>query len=268
MSHKDSSVFFFLQIYIFFSTHLVASSVRTLQVYQCQIASQLTCNVRGESFNFILAKELKLRLARVIRINPFRYCPEFNDISFRSTWSSSRQAASLTSGKRLQTKASFPNGNFLLSHFTFFLLAWNYTTLVLFMFLIVRHGQKPESLTASGNRVRPRLCTTCAHCRAVKHIEVWLERAGQLLWHKDGSCCQRHRCRVMSHSVLEFCQEPASVLLTVCPNLSLRLSASPSCTSSLPPLLRRIESHSNKALISRQTKKSLYWCCFADVALI
>lgn len=139
------------------------------------------------------------------------------------------------------------------------------------MFLIVRHGQKPENLTASGNRVRPRLCTTCAHCRAVKHIEVWLERAGQLLWHKDGSCCQRHRCRVMSHSVLEFCQEPASVLLTVCPNLSLRLSASPSCTSSLPPLLCRIESHSNKALISRQTKKIALLVLFcrrgADIVL-
>lgn len=211
-----------------------------------------------------------MRLARVIRINPFRYCPEFNDISFRSTWSSSRQAASLTSGKRLQTKASFPNGNFFtFALYFFFLLAWNYTTLVLFTFLIVRHGQKPESLTASGNRVRPRLCTTCAHCRAVKHIEVWLERAGQLLWHKDGSCCQRHRCRVMSHSVLEFCQEPASVLLTVCPNLSLRLSASPSCTSSLPPLLCCIESHSNKALISRQSKKKIaLLVLFADVALI
>lgn len=125
------------------------------------------------------------------------------------------------------------------------------------MFLIVLRGQKPKSLTASGNRVRPRLCTACAHCRAVKHIEVWLQRTGQLLWHKDGSCCQRHRCRVMSHSVLELCQESASVLLTVCPNLSLRLSAAPSRTSSLPPLLFRGESHSNKALTSRQTKIAL-----------
>lgn len=125
------------------------------------------------------------------------------------------------------------------------------------MFLIVLRGQKPRSLTASGNRVRPRLCTVCAHCRAVKHIEVWLERTGQLLWHKDGSRCQRHRCRVMSHSVLEVCQESASVLLTVCPNLSPRLWVAPSCTSSLPPLLCCCRSHSNKALISRQTKIAL-----------
>lgn len=137
MSHKDSSVFVFLQIYIFFYTHLVASAVRTLQVYQCQIASQLTWNVRGESFNFILAKEPKLRLARVIRINPFRYCPEFNDISFRSTWSSSRQAASLNEWQTPADK-SFISKWQLFTFALYFFFFFFFTRLELHDFSFVR----------------------------------------------------------------------------------------------------------------------------------
>lgn len=45
-------------------------------------------------------------------------------------------------------------------------------------------------------------------CRVVKLIKAWLGCTGQLLWCKDVPPCQTHRCRVMTHCVLEFCQKP------------------------------------------------------------
>lgn len=71
------------------------------------------------------------------------------------------------------------------------------------------------------NRVRQTLCMVSPPCRVVKHIKGWLDCTGQLLWHKDAPHCQTHRCRVMSHCVLEFCQKPASLfsshVLHLCP---------------------------------------------------
>lgn len=70
------------------------------------------------------------------------------------------------------------------------------------------------------NRVRRRLCIVSPPCRAAEHIEGWLDCAGHLLWREDVPPCQTHRCRVMSHCVLEFCQKPASLFCSLPPSLS------------------------------------------------
>lgn len=79
------------------------------------------------------------------------------------------------------------------------------------------------------NRVRQRLCMMSPPCRVVKHIKGWLGCTGQLPWRKDVPPCQTHRCRIMSHCVLEFCQKIVSLFLLYSflpPFLSLTFSFS------------------------------------------
>lgn len=88
-------------------------------------------------------------------------------------------------------------------------------------FFMVCEGGKSLKRDWETNRVRQTLCMVSPPCRVVKHIKGWLDCTGQLLWHKDAPRCQTHRCRVMSHCVLEFCQKPASLfsshVLRLCP---------------------------------------------------
>ena len=85
--------------------------------------------------------------------------------------------------------------------------------------------------------MRQRLCMVSPACRLVKHIEGWLDCTGQLPWRKDVPPCQTHRCRVMSHCVLEFCQKCAflfcSLVFSLIFSHLLHLSVSLSCSFSL-----------------------------------
>lgn len=70
------------------------------------------------------------------------------------------------------------------------------------------------------------LFTVPPPCRAVKHIEGWRVCTGQLLWRKEERTCQTHRCRVMSHCVLEYSQKSASLFCSLVLRLLFSLSVS------------------------------------------
>lgn len=94
----------------------------------------------------------------------------------------------------------------------------NYIPQFLWFLYLRKMERKPKETDWEANRVRQRLCMV-SPCSAVKHIEVWLDCTGQFLWQRCASC-QTHRCRVMTHCVLESCQKPGSVLLPCSPYLS------------------------------------------------
>lgn len=109
--------------------------------------------------------------------------------------------------------------------------------------------KEEKALVRETNRLRQRLCMVSPPCRVVKRIKGWRDCTGQLLWREDVPSCQTHRCRVMSHCVLEFCQKPAQF------SLSLTLS------HTLPPTL--FPSLSPSPLFSVSRALSLCSVCFS-----
>lgn len=83
--------------------------------------------------------------------------------------------------------------------------------------------QKAEAKKLQRQKETQTLCMVSPPCRLVKDIKGWLDCTGQLQCCKAVSPCQTHRCRVMSHCVLEFCQKASCLSALFC-SISLLLT--------------------------------------------